>query len=143
MDDPDLDAFVALSAALTGFRPEELRATGLVGRHLDTVRGQAAGGPYRALVDHSGPVGNEWPIGSDTTDPNLQEFARAVTYLWYTGVWPAGPEQRASIAAPEAYAQALVWKTFQGHPPGTSAPGFGSWSRPPARPGTGVSGRPA
>ncbi|WP_086669419.1 hypothetical protein [Lentzea kentuckyensis] len=89
-----MDAFVELSAELTGFSAEELRSTGLVEQ-------------YRALAQ-------------DASHAEIIE-------LWYTGVW------RGVIPSSRAYAEGLAWKAVGVAPPGTRAPGFGSWERRPRR----------
>jgi hypothetical protein len=36
------------------------------------------------------------------------------------------------VASPEAYAEGLVWRAFDGHPAGAKPPGYGTWSLKPA-----------
>ncbi|MCX2947321.1 hypothetical protein [Lentzea sp. NEAU-D7] len=48
-----------------------------------------------------------------------------IIQLWYTGVW------RGVIPTERAYAEGLAWKAAGVAPPGTAAPGFGSWERRP------------
>ncbi|MFI6094547.1 hypothetical protein ACIA8G_03285 [Lentzea sp. NPDC051213] len=89
-----MDAFVELSAELTGFSVEELRSTGLVEQ-------------YAGLAADASPA--------------------EIIELWYTGVW------RGVVPSSRAYAEGLAWKAFGGAPPGTRAPGFGSWEQRPRR----------
>lgn len=89
-----MDAFVELSAELTGFSAEELRSTGLVEQYAELARGA----PDAELIQ-----------------------------LWYTGVW------RGRIVSARAYAEGLAWKAVGVAPPGTAAPGFGSWEHRPRR----------
>lgn len=122
-DRPDRDQagerdFLALSAELTGFTAEELYATGLVTEYRDLVAREAGPDDYARLVG-----------GEPHTVP---ELVRAMTRLWYTGSWPglrggAGPY----LVSARAYAEALVWRAAGTPAPGTTAPGFGSWSAPP------------
>ncbi|MFJ4770590.1 hypothetical protein ACIP88_15965 [Streptomyces uncialis] len=110
--------FVALSAELTGFTAEELYATGLVTEYRDLVAREAGPDNYARLVG-----------GEPHTVP---ELVRAMTRLWYTGSWPglrggAGPY----LVSARAYAEGLVWRAAGTPAPGTTAPGFGSWSAPP------------
>ncbi|WP_329559877.1 hypothetical protein OG711_19240 [Streptomyces uncialis] len=110
--------FVTLSAELTGFTAEELYATGLVTEYRELVAREAGPDNYARLVG-----------GEPHTVP---ELVRAMTRLWYTGSWPglrggAGPY----LVSARAYAGALVWRAAGTPAPGTTAPGFGSWSAPP------------
>lgn len=89
-----MDAFVELSAELTGFSAEELRSTGLVEQYAE--------------------------LAQNATDAELIQ-------LWYTGVW------RGKIPSARAYAEGLAWKAVGVAPPGTGAPGFGSWEHRPRR----------
>jgi hypothetical protein len=104
-----MDAFVELSAALTGFTPQELLATGMIERYHATVLAETSECDYARLL---------------AGDPEVVVLTRAVIRLWYTGVW-------SEVLSARSYAEGLVWKTFHGAPPGTTAPGFGSWARPP------------
>ncbi|MFJ9696991.1 hypothetical protein [Kitasatospora sp. NPDC101183] len=50
----------------------------------------------------------------------------ALVHLWYVGAWPGEAPTSA-----RAHDGALAWRTFRSAPPGSAAPGFGSWARPP------------
>ncbi|WP_327673166.1 hypothetical protein [Kitasatospora sp. NBC_00458] len=50
----------------------------------------------------------------------------ALLRLWYVGAWPDEPP-----SSPRAYDRGLMWRTFRGAPPGSTAPGHGSWSEAP------------
>lgn len=139
---PGIDEFLLLSVALTGFDARELKATGMAERYHAVVTQQIDATFYdvftRALSDAQGD-----PLA--VVEPHVLEVARAVTHLWYLGVWPGLPEPTVTavgkadavnapfVASGRAYAQGLVWKSYGGAPPGTAAPGFGSWARPPHR----------
>jgi hypothetical protein len=114
-DRSGVDAFVAVSAWLTGFSVAELGATGMAARYHAALVDAVEPGAYRRLIG---------AVGGDLTavdDPETLDAARAVTRMWYLGV---GQNAR-------GYAESLVWKAFGGHPPGTHAPGFGRWADPP------------
>ena len=115
------DVFVSLSAALTGFDVSELRATAMVPRYLATVLAEADEDQYRRLVETAENL-------DAVDDPDVLDLARAITHLWYLGVWP-GPEP--FTVSPRAYAEGLVWKALHTNAPGAVPSGFGSWSRPP------------
>ncbi|GHG52453.1 hypothetical protein [Streptomyces griseocarneus] len=135
----DHAGFVAVSVRLTGFDEFDLRATGLVRLYHDTTLdqvGRPAVGRFLADLDAAG--GDPDRI----TDETSRDIARAITHLWYLGVWPqlarsthaALRRERANTAfvvSPEAYTEGLVWRTFHGHPPGAKPPGHGTWAAAP------------
>ncbi|WP_017594189.1 hypothetical protein [Nocardiopsis potens] len=140
--------FVRTCVRLTGFTEYDLYGTGMAGLFLGTARDQVGEDRFavfwaalkKALDD---------PQGLKTLTPTHLEAARALTYLWYTGAWPRlAPAAHAELrrqqantefmAAPAAYTEGLVWRTFHGHPAGAKAPGFGTWAaKPPDVPATG------
>ncbi|MFI1800284.1 hypothetical protein ACH427_23435 [Streptomyces sp. NPDC020379] len=135
----ELPGFVGLSVRLTGFDAFDLYATGMVRLYHDTTLdqlGRAAVG--RFLTDMEAAGGDPDRLVDETS----RDIARAITHLWYLGVWPqlarsvhaALGRERANVAftvSPEAYTEGLVWRTFHGHPAGAKAPGFGTWAEPP------------
>lgn len=135
-----IEEFVRLSARLTGFSRAELFGTGMVQ-------------PYWALLLQ---IGGERLVGQMLTqggsdeaiaqrllpDPDTGPLARNLTTLWYLGLWQQLPLQWrdrhgahaldvTGYPSPEAYAQGLVWQTFDTHPQGAHPPGYGSWALPP------------
>ncbi|MER5349296.1 hypothetical protein ABT093_03030 [Kitasatospora sp. NPDC002551] len=92
----DFDAFLRISAELTGFDETELRDTGMAHEH------------HRTLLAHR--VRDE----------------HALLHLWYVGAWPDEPP-----ASPRAHDRGLMWRTFHGAAPGSTAPGHGSWAEAP------------
>nr|BAM98988.1 hypothetical protein [Streptosporangium amethystogenes] len=135
-----LDTFVKLSAKLTGFDASELRATGMAHSYQTTIMNEIDDSQYERLVEALLKFSGD-PLTAGDLD--VLDFARAITYLWYVGVWPRLPEAtHAVIGRPgrpnaaftvtaRGYAEGLVWKCFHGNAPGTAAPGFASWSDPP------------
>ncbi|GAA0656752.1 hypothetical protein GCM10010193_04170 [Kitasatospora atroaurantiaca] len=134
-----VDGFVEVSRLLTGFETFELYGTGMAELYLETMIDQVGEAAYQEFV---------FALDRADRDPEkiqdevAQDIARAVTHLWYLGVWPQlsasahGKLRRekpnvAFTAAPEAYVEGLVWRTFHGHPPGAKPPGFGTWAAPP------------
>ncbi|MQS17177.1 hypothetical protein F7Q99_34600 [Streptomyces kaniharaensis] len=133
-----VDHFIAISAELTGFSAEELRATGMAGVYRAVVLERAGAerlGRLEAAVTGAG----DGPLGLDE-EPE-RELARAVAHLWYLGTWPGlrVPEdskaQRLAgepfVVSSRAYTEGLAWRTFHGNAPGTAAQGHGSWSTAP------------
>ncbi|WP_380283055.1 hypothetical protein [Kitasatospora purpeofusca] len=92
----DFDAFLRISAELTGFDETELRGTGMAHEH------------HRTLLAHR--VRDE----------------HALLHLWYVGAWPDEPP-----SSPRAHDRGLMWRTFHGAAPGSTAPGHGSWAEAP------------
>lgn len=120
-DHGHVTGFVELSASLTGFGPGELWATGMAGQHYATVVGCVGYAEYQRFA--AGLLAD----GVTSLADGFLPIARAITHLWYLGVWPDADQ----AVSPRAYAESLVWKTFHAFAPGAWAPGFGSWSRPP------------
>lgn len=128
--------FAQRCAVLTGFEPYDLLATGMTDLYLETARNQVGATVLDAVLDV---VERDLATLSGTE----LEVARALTYLWYTGAWPRlAPEAHGLlrreaanvefVVSPDAYTEGLVWRTFNGHPAGAKAPGFGTWAlRPP------------
>jgi hypothetical protein len=125
----DIDVFLAVSARLTGFTHAELRDTRLAERYHSLVLEKAGQSRFDALAEAVMAAGD--PVALH--DQGALELAREVVRVWYTGVWSMGSESP-FVVSRRAYAEGLVWKTFSGAPPGTAAPGFGSWSSPPRTP---------
>ncbi|MFB6890196.1 hypothetical protein ACFCX4_12865 [Kitasatospora sp. NPDC056327] len=50
----------------------------------------------------------------------------ALLHLWYVGSWPDEPPSSA-----RAHDRGLMWRTFHGAAPGSTAPGHGSWAGAP------------
>ncbi|MFI1252396.1 hypothetical protein ACH4U6_01130 [Streptomyces netropsis] len=136
---PPVAGFIDISERLTGFEAFDLYATGMAQLYHDTTVDQVG----REAVGRF--IGDMAAAGGDPdrlVDETSRDIARAVTHLWYLGVWPALARsvhralgrEKANVAftvAPEAYPEGLVWRTFHGHPPGAKAPGFGTWADPP------------
>lgn len=128
--------FVDLSVQLTGFSAAELRKTGLSQRYLDTVLDRIGADNYRRFLAAFADTAPE-----DVADAVAMDIARAAVWLWYLGVWPElSADTCAALGITDnvtytvsarAYAEGLVWQTIGTAAPGTAAPGFGSWSRPP------------
>jgi len=134
-DRTDAGRFVRLSVALTGFDADELAATGMTEVYWALVRRQSGARRYEELVGTADLAAGELHDRFER-DAALGGLARAVCHLWYLGAWPGvpgedGPPVPSPVSA-HAYANALVWRTFGGHAPGTGRPGYGSWALPPA-----------
>jgi hypothetical protein len=139
---PGMDDFLAISVGLTGFDARELNATGMAERYHTVVTQQVDAAFYDAFVKSLLEARSD-PLA--VAEPHVLEVARALTHLWYLGVWPGLPQPTSTaiggadaadapfVVSARAYAQGLAWKAFGGTPPGTAAPGFGSWGRPPQR----------
>ncbi|MFE2480747.1 hypothetical protein [Streptomyces sp. NPDC059389] len=123
------DAFIARSAALTGFGEEELRATGMSEEYRAVVREQVGADRYELfLEDERSPDRAE---GSRGSEGDWGELADAVILLWYTGSWPGLDGSAPFTVSARAYAAGLVWRAFGGEPPGAGPSGFGSWAEAP------------
>jgi hypothetical protein len=140
------ESFVALSAALTGFREVDLWGTGQAERYLDEVIatvGDAIVARLLATGEEALRTGELQVLVMD--DPDLGPVARSVIVLWYLGQWNALPNEWRNrngaspldvprVISADAYAAGLVWTAIGAHPMGAKPPGFGSWANPPATP---------
>jgi hypothetical protein len=146
----DRDAFIALSAELTGFDEVELRGTGVADRHLEWL---AAGFPdvvpelldaWRRVAGEPAERREQAVRDAILADPKLGPFARAVTLLWYTANWnqidESWSEAYGGHAADQnqafgyAYPEGLMWKAAETHPMGAKPTGFGTWAFAPPEP---------
>jgi hypothetical protein len=134
-----LDRFVALSAALTGFREVDLWGTGQARAHLDLVL-EVAGEELCARLLAAQPEHTDALLA----DPDLGPLARNLIVLWYLGQWDqmprgwrdrhgAAPADVAQVASAAAFRAGLVWPAIGTHAMSANAPGFGSWATPPER----------
>jgi hypothetical protein len=137
-------AFVALSAALTGFREVDLWGTGQAGRYLDElIRTVGDAIVARLLVTGGEAVRTGRLQALVMDDRDLGPLARNVIALWYLGQWyalpndwrnrnGASPRDVQRVISADAYASGLVWRAAGAHPMGAKPPGYGSWANPPA-----------
>ena len=144
------DRFVALSAALTGFKRLEIAGTGLVDTHLETlyatlgesitVQFLEKGGVVLEAADVTAAIEKE--IMGDAV---LGPVAQNVIVLWYLGQWDqmpatwrdangANPRDVGHVPVPAGWVQALVWPAIGAHGMGAKPPGYGSWALPPGAP---------
>jgi hypothetical protein len=142
------DSFVALSAALSGFRAVDLWGTGQVRPYLDELV-QIVGEPVvaellatgeRALSSSDPPAELEKLVLNDS---DLGPVARSLIVLWYLGQWSplpndwrnrhgASPFDVAHVVSAGAYTSGLVWTAVGAHPMGANPGGYGSWAMPPS-----------
>ncbi|MEA2210214.1 MAG: hypothetical protein QOF83_162 [Solirubrobacteraceae bacterium] len=142
------DAFVALSAALTGFRGVDLWGTGQVSSYLDElvqIVGEDVVAQLLATGDRALGSG-DWTAALETMvldDPDLGPVARSLIILWYLGQWSplpnewrdrhgASPFDVPHVVSADAYTAGLVWMAIGAHPMGANPGGYGSWATPPS-----------
>jgi hypothetical protein len=138
-----VDAFLSLSAHLTGFRQVELVATGMVKHYYeflvanveneDLLRIWAIAARLDKLEASNNHVSLKAEILCMLTDQRLGPIAKNITRVWYTGAWRKDPSDASSrmFVSAQAYQESLQWKVAHTHPPGAKQPGFGSWSELP------------
>ncbi len=151
IDKPKLrDYFLEFSVAVTGFSRFELEGTGQTDLYFDTILtiiGEDVFGDLLntfSQLDSSSPSAlteglNSQILASGKRGP----LARNIIKLWYTSTWEqlppswqkwygTGKDNEDFVASPYAYPEGLVWRTIGVNPPGAKAPGYGTWSEPPA-----------
>lgn len=146
VEDGDLDVFVELSAALTGFSPAELGGTGMAESYFEALR-LVVGKKICARFVHSG-LDPAALLASNLYGP----LARNVIRMWYLGQWKQIPPEWLKleelgedetrgfnefgrntdrVLSSQAYQQGLAWIAMGVNPVGAKQPGYGSWAWPP------------
>lgn len=143
------EAFLALSAELTGFSELELTATGVapiylgfLSQQFDDVTAEVIAA-WEAIVREVAPVGRADALRARVlSDAKLGPFARNVLALWYTATWtkmPAewsgqyGDHHDTTEVFGAAYPEGLEWRAGGLHPQGAKPTGYGSWALRPRR----------
>jgi len=139
-------SFVALSAALTGFRGVELWGTGQVDVYLSELIatvGEDVVARLLAAGDQALSSGDpKKELTALLADQETGPVAKNVIVLWYSGAWRplpnewrnrygASPLDVARVISPASYRSGLVWKAIGAHPKGANGTGFASWANPP------------
>jgi hypothetical protein len=147
-----LDAFVAFSAAVTGFTQFDLRGSGQAEAYRSNVAKAVGEEILSDLLETWARISSE-PQHDDAathrllrrevfSDPKLGPVARNVVKLWYVGIWwelpPAWIDAYGAregndthMVSPAAYTQGLLWTAIGANPPGVRGPGYASWAGPP------------
>jgi hypothetical protein len=144
------DAFLSLSAALTGFQLFDLHATGVAALYWRTLNEEVRDALVFELLDRfalaaSAQVQERCLIEILADTERLGPVAKNIVSMWYLGSWQKLPDfwwQQNSSTSPaqqnvsrvisaETYVGGLVWKAMKVNPMGAYGPGFGSWARPP------------
>jgi hypothetical protein len=134
--------FLKISEYLTGFKENDLLATGMHETYYYTLMKEPDQDTVNAFFDETDMILKE--SGNDETEllkqigsrliPDFHYFglARRIILLWYTGIWTSFSETKTSqMVSTEAYKQGLIWKAAETHPAGAKQPGFGSWAEVP------------
>ena len=156
MSAPDqLQAFVAFSAAVTGFTEFDLQGSGQAEEYRATVAEVAGDDVLAELLEAWARVSDE-SQGDRTrsqvllrrdvfSDPKLGPVARNVIKLWYVGIWYELPREWTDafgareknstfMVSASAYTAGMLWPAIGGNPPGARGPGYASWAGPPRIP---------
>jgi hypothetical protein len=151
MSDETLDAFVSLSAVLTGFPAEQLKPAldtlELAQPYYEKTRDEAGADldslltAFAAAQQDSARTGRPIEVvvkeqiwnRTDTCGWPLARLARLIVRLWYLGRWDGG-----DYLSDNAYLNALAWKAMDAKAIGYSEFRDQYWTRPPdsTTPGT-------
>jgi hypothetical protein len=150
-----VDAFLRLSAALTGFDRTELLGTGMVPRFYDELTRIIGAREVGTLLAAAGRVESDHPTSGEDFDRALRErilddnrfgpVARRIVRMWYLGSWVQLPREWRNtygatsldvdhVVSAAAYREGLAWVAAGAHPMGAKPEGFGAWTRPPRLP---------
>jgi len=151
-DDRALDAFLTLSATLTGYSRFRLLGTGQAEPYLATTREAVGDDALQALLGtstavHDDAAGDETALDRGLrarilSDDLLGPVARNVIKMWYVGTWYQLPQEwrdthatrqpvATHVVSPASYTEGLLWPTIGANPPGAKGQGYGSWTGPP------------
>ena len=150
------DAFLGLSAELTGYTPEELEGTGLIDTYhelLCDILGPNVTSNFAEVIAHVLITKADTPERAQAVQANLQPPSvywpvnYGLTWLWYMGSWNQLPDNwyatmelpipgplspgRTHVPSQLAYTEQLSFRTARAHAPGANPTGFGSWTFPP------------
>jgi hypothetical protein len=141
------DAFLDLSALLTGFDRVQLLGTGVAQSYLQTLDAVLPEdvvsdlfAAYEALPSDDG---REAAVAREILgDARLGPVAQNLIILWYCGTWTALPDDWRGahgsspldtdrVISPEAYVAGLQWVAAGAHAVGARQQGFGAWAVAP------------
>ncbi|WP_420583622.1 hypothetical protein [Ruegeria sp.] len=150
---PEYQAFITVSAALTGYDSAQLQGTGCAGEYWHQVRQVLPKDILKTFLSHAPKLGkkdDDRIIREEyLSDRCLGPISRSVIQLWYIGQWvPLPQEWRESygasrfdvvkIISTRSYKEGLVWDAIGAHPQGAKQQGFGAWGlEPPKQRGAG------
>lgn len=147
---PDMDAFIKVSEALTGVPAGKLAPTtdslGLKQDYFEWVK-QREPGPFAVLlqIGKTNAITPQSIIDRSQANPDTRYLARSIVLMWYLGSWykPSDlkelvdkrnglPQFKShTVISSKAYTQGWLWRVAQAHPMGYSDIQFGYWARQP------------
>jgi hypothetical protein len=148
----EADAFIQLSAALTGIPAGKLAPTtdsiGLKQDYFDWVKEREPTAFASLLqIAKDNKDAPQAIIDKSQASDDTKFLSRSIVLMWYLGSWytPADlkrlVDEKSSrvplfvphtVISPKAYTQGWVWRIVQAHPMGYSDMQFGYWARDPA-----------
>ena len=152
-DDDLLEAFLDLSATLTGYSRFRLLGTGQADAYLTTTRGAVGDDvlgelltTFASVVGDAADDERAFDRGLRArvlSDDKLGPIARNVIKMWFVGTWYQLPQEwrdlyagrrpdATHVVSPASYTEGLLWPTIGANPPGAKGQGYGSWAAPPA-----------
>jgi hypothetical protein len=146
----DMEAFITVSAALTGVPAGKLAPTtdslALKQDYFAWVK-QREAGPFAALlqIGKANATAPQAIIDRSQANPDTRYLARSIVLMWYLGSWykPSDlkelvdkrnglPQFKShTVISSKAYTQGWLWRVAQAHPMGYSDIQFGYWARQP------------
>lgn len=148
------EAFLRLSAEVTGYSRTDLLGTGVGHLYLETFSEIVGDDILNELLTRSNQI---WKSHKDEakkeeairhtllSNDKFGPLVRNLIKLWYMGQWdelPADWRERYGtsindvnkIISGDSFKEGLMWDAIGAHPPAAKQPGFGTWSSPPAPP---------
>lgn len=130
VDDYCFDVFMSISAVTVGFDVNELQSTGLGQTYYRHILDSVEEATFIQFLNISAEILESShslnQLNSKISEKiiahhGMNELLQKVITMWYLGTWDG------AYVTPESYTEGLVWRTFDGHPPGAKQPGFKSW----------------
>ncbi len=151
-DSNPMEAFLSLSALLTGYTKTDLLATGLAGQYYDKLSSivdeDICGALWTATREAMKGLGIRPKVAERRirklvlSNAMLAPLAINIIAMWYLSSWSQLPQAWRSlygakandvdhVISAEAYQEGLVWQAIGAHPQGAKQQGYGAWGLPP------------
>jgi hypothetical protein len=134
-DMAEIDQFIAVSKALTGFDALDANLAAAYLQRLKTVYGAG----LTALLDAASQV-NNGDYAPIIANPTLRPLAAQVVAVWFTGEFAGLPTTdnqgkpkngKPNTPTRDQFNSGLLWDVIRAHPPAHSTQDYGYWTKPP------------
>ncbi len=145
----DMQAFVTLSAAITGIEASILAPAvdpiDIKRQYFKQASADPAFGQVLTITKNAPTPAIAADQVMNNADPAVKYLGRSIILAWYSGSWyapktlqaynlpnpPPPPVNPDKVISPAAYTQGWMWRVAQAHPMGYSEWRFGYWAADP------------